>query len=113
MALNAYRHVLRSARLAFEGSSALVLSNSHRGCALVVSASLGDSAQIVNTQAGDAHMFAAAQLQARTQFQNNKGLEANSDLAQKAIVHAEEVADILKQNIVQGVKGQGEERYSR
>lgn len=58
-------------------------------------------------------MFAAAQLQARTQFQNNKGLEANSDLAQKAIVHAEEVAAILRQNIVQGVKGPGEERYSR
>ena len=79
MALNAYRHVLKSARLAFEG---------------------------------DQHLFAAAQMQARTAFKSNAGLDPNDSLAKKAVIHAEEVAAILRQNIVQGKKEEGSERYS-
>lgn len=69
MALVAYRHLLRSTRLAF---------------------------------AGDAPLLKAARSEARNNFRSNASLSAGSPEALAAVKHAEEVAQILKQNVVQG-----------
>ncbi|KAL7922821.1 hypothetical protein ACQKWADRAFT_291521 [Trichoderma austrokoningii] len=69
MSLAAYRHLLRSARIAFQG---------------------------------DVHVLSAAQNQIRQTFLENRSLEASG--IQAAIRHAEDVATILRENVVQGQK---------
>ncbi|KAF5021091.1 hypothetical protein F66182_6880 [Fusarium sp. NRRL 66182] len=77
-ALNAYRHLLRAARIAF---------------------------------LGDAPMLSAAQLQIRSQFRQKASIDASE--APAAIQHAEEVAQVLRQNVVQGRKIEdGKDTYS-
>ncbi|KAI9736355.1 MAG: Mitochondrial zinc maintenance protein 1, mitochondrial [Cirrosporium novae-zelandiae] len=79
-ALSAYRAILRSARIAFQG---------------------------------DAPVLLAARAKARESFEQYRSLAPSGDEAKKQIEHANEVADILRRNIVQGVKagGEQEERY--
>jgi len=77
MSLAAYRHVLRSARLAFHG---------------------------------DASLLHAAQRQARDAFRSNAALQADDPAIAKAIEHAEGVAKILRENIVQG-KHVGDDKF--
>ncbi|CAG8948948.1 hypothetical protein HYFRA_00002075 [Hymenoscyphus fraxineus] len=77
MALAAYRHVLRSARLAFQG---------------------------------DLPILQAARLEARTAFEQKASLQPNDPAVGPAIAHAEEVAKILTENIVQG-KNIGGDKY--
>jgi len=77
MALAAYRHVLRAARLAFQG---------------------------------DAPLLHAAQQQARAGFRQNASLSPDDPTVATAIEHAEGVARILRENIVQG-KHIGENKY--
>jgi len=72
MALQAYRHLLRSTRIAF---------------------------------AGDARLLHAARVEARNAFQQNAALSPDSPETAAAVAHAEEVAQILKENVVQGKKG--------
>ncbi|KAI9795614.1 MAG: Mitochondrial zinc maintenance protein 1, mitochondrial [Piccolia ochrophora] len=80
MALAAYRHLLHSARIAFQG---------------------------------DARLLAAARQQARQGFEANRDLPAASPEVTAGISHAEDVARILRHNIVQGQQqGKGEENYS-
>ncbi|CAI6086641.1 unnamed protein product [Clonostachys chloroleuca] len=67
MALVAYRHLLRAARLAFEG---------------------------------DAPVLAAAQSQIRNEFINKSALDPSERPA--AIQYAQDVARILRENVVQG-----------
>ncbi|KAK1252332.1 hypothetical protein MKX08_003519 [Trichoderma sp. CBMAI-0020] len=69
MSLAAYRHLLRSARIAFQG---------------------------------DVHVLSAAQNQIRQTFHENRSLESSG--IQAAIRHAEDVATILRENVVQGQK---------
>lgn len=78
MALAAYRHLLRSTRIAFEG---------------------------------DYHLLHAARRQARDSFNNLRSLNASSEAAATGIVHAEEVAKLLRHNIVQAKKVEGKEAY--
>ncbi|EHK22780.1 uncharacterized protein TRIVIDRAFT_78785 [Trichoderma virens Gv29-8] len=52
---------------------------------------------------GDVHVLTAAQNQIRQGFQENRALDSSSGI-QAAIRHAEDVATILRQNIVQGQK---------
>jgi len=78
MALAAYRHLLRSTRVAFEG---------------------------------DYHLLHAARKQARDSFNSLRSLNASSEEATKGIVHAEEVARLLRHNIVQAQKVEGKEAY--
>ncbi|CZS80750.1 unnamed protein product [Fusarium graminearum] len=66
-ALNAYRHLMRAARIAFQG---------------------------------DAPILSAAQLQIRNEFRQKATIDASD--APAAIKHAEEVAKVLRQNVVQG-----------
>jgi len=76
MALAAYRRLLRSTRIAFEG---------------------------------DTHLLHAARSQAREGFNNLRSAKAESDEAAKGIAHAEEVAKLLRHNIVQGQKVEGKD----
>jgi len=78
MALAAYRHLLRSARLAFQG---------------------------------DLPLLHAAQQEARTHFQKNASLLPSDPAVAPAIKHAEEVAQILRQNVVQGKLEESTEAY--
>jgi len=77
MALVAYRHLLRSTRLAF---------------------------------AGDAPLLKAARSEAHNAFRKNEALQSGE--LESAVKHAEEVAKILRENVVQGKKIEGQDdRY--
>jgi len=78
MALVAYRHLLRSTRIAFEG---------------------------------DYNLLHAARKQARDRFNNLRSLNASSDEAMREISHAQEVAKLLRHNIVQAQKAEGKDAY--
>ncbi|PTB70260.1 hypothetical protein BBK36DRAFT_1097812, partial [Trichoderma citrinoviride] len=55
---------------------------------------------------GDVHVLSAAQAQIRQGFQENRALDSSSSI-ESAIRHAEDVATILRQNVVQGQKMEG------
>ncbi|KAJ9649744.1 Mitochondrial zinc maintenance protein 1, mitochondrial [Coniosporium tulheliwenetii] len=80
MALAAYRHLLRSTRIAFQGDSFRLMSARHA---------------------------------ARDGFEQNRSLSPSSSDASNAVSHAEEVAKILRENVVQGQAMQeaGDEQY--
>ncbi len=63
----------------------------------------------------DAWMLYAARVEARSKFDNNRSLPVESMDTQQKINEAEEVARILRQNVVQGQKvegtGVGDKRY--
>ncbi|KAL8682831.1 MAG: hypothetical protein Q9186_001160 [Xanthomendoza sp. 1 TL-2023] len=80
MALSAYRNLLRSARIAFQG---------------------------------DTRVLTSALATARSNFEASRSLPSNSSEAQAAISHAEEVAVILRRNIVQGRGGEGGDRFRK
>jgi hypothetical protein len=67
---------------------------------------------LANTTQGDAPLLHAARTEARNSFQKNAMLSPNSPESVAAVSHAEEVAKILKQNVVQGKK-EGEDLYSK
>lgn len=80
MAQAAYRHLLRSARLAFQG---------------------------------DAPLLHAAKSEARASFLKNASLTPTDPAYAPAIAHAEEVAKILRENIVQGKRvEEGSDKFS-
>lgn len=62
-------------------------------------------------RAGDAPIFSAAKIEARSKFNDSRSLPAGSDETQQKIIEAQEVARILRQNVVQGhqVAGAGDE----
>ncbi len=61
---------------------------------------------------GDLRMLSAARYTARSNFNTNRSLSAGSPEAEAARTHAEEVALILRKNIVQGEQAEGEgEKY--
>lgn len=77
MALAAYRHLLRSTRIAFQG---------------------------------DLPLLHAAREEARKGFQRNSTLLPEDPALTPAIAHAEQVAKILRENVVQGERV-GEDRF--
>ncbi|CZS91574.1 probable FMP36 Found in Mitochondrial Proteome [Rhynchosporium agropyri] len=77
MATSAYRSLLRSARLAFEG---------------------------------DTHLLTAARSQARQNFRQNASMSLDDPAYAPAIAHAQDVAKILRENVVQGRLGK-DDRY--
>ena len=87
MALQAYRHLLRSTRIAFQGWF----------CVLGLGDGTGSSRCI-----GDFNTLVAARQQARHSFEANRALSYGSDEMSKQISHAEEVAKFLRENVVQG-----------
>ncbi|MCJ1289494.1 Mitochondrial zinc maintenance protein 1, mitochondrial [Xylographa carneopallida] len=63
---------------------------------------------------GDARLLLSARHQARSSFALNSALSASSAEATAQITHAEDVATILRQNVVQGQKVEGggpDEKY--
>ena len=103
MALAAYRHLLRSTRIAFQG---LLLPPfpSPNSCDNI----------LILLDEGDAQVLHAARFQARDAFRKNAAMQQGDPALGPAIAHAEEVAKILRENVVQGkkVEKDGEERYS-
>ncbi|KAI8722608.1 Mitochondrial zinc maintenance protein 1, mitochondrial [Fusarium sp. LHS14.1] len=76
-ALNAYRHLMRAARIAFQG---------------------------------DTQILSAAQVQIRNEFRQKASIDSTGVSA--AIQHAEEVAKVLRENVVQGKKTEeGKDTY--
>lgn len=61
------------------------------------------SSQANNPLPGDVHVLSAAQNQIRLGFQENRALDSSSNI-EAAIRHAEDVATILRENVVQGQK---------
>lgn len=95
MALVAYRNLLRSARLAFQGQIADA-KTCFRNLYL----------------AGDMNMLFAARAEVRKNFESNRNLTAGSEELSKQITHAEEVAKFLRENVVQGQAADTEGNYS-
>lgn len=60
-------------------------------------------------------MLSAARIEARSKFDNNRSLPVESMDTQQKIKEAEDVARILRQNVVQGREvegtGDGDKRY--
>lgn len=103
MALAAYRNLLRSTRIAFQGESLIFLPTA-------------DFPRVCNsclTTLGDLPLLTAARKQARTAFSQNATLPPTDPASIAAVAHAEEVAKILRENVVQGKKESEEERYSK
>lgn len=61
----------------------------------------------------DARLLTAAHDSARRAFEENRMLSPNGTEALGGIAHAEEVARVLRHNVVQGVRqGESVEKYS-
>ena len=108
MALAAYRSLLRSTRIAFQGMLILCIS-------LLPSESRKPTPRSYPTDLiiGDIPLLHAARAEARNSFLKNATLQPEDPALAAAIKHAEEVAIILRENVVQGEKnrGRGEEKY--
>ncbi len=100
MALAAYRQLLRSTRLAFAGQHLAPSS-------LQIHALQYDT----NMKVGDMPLLHAARKEARNGFRKNASLSPEDPALAPAIAHAEEVAKILRENIVQGKLE--DDKYSR
>lgn len=96
MALVAYRNLLRSARIAFQGIS---------------TCSPQYESQCNLPLLGDATVLSAARVEVRKNFESNRHLQTGSEEFQKQISHAEEVAKFLRENVVQG-QAMGGDNYS-
>ncbi|KAF5539932.1 mitochondrial zinc maintenance 1 mitochondrial [Fusarium napiforme] len=96
--LNAYRHLMRAARIAFQGTSPF-WKRTLKAAGFLFKASPMCYTDYQFT-AGDATILSAAQLQIRHEFRLKAKVDAADAAA--AINHAEEVAKVLRQNVVQG-----------
>ena len=92
MALAAYRQLLRSTHIAFQGEYAPI-----------------HSLALLTSPPGDLRVLSAARYTARSNFNTNRSLPPGSPEAEAARAHAEEVAVILRKNIVQGEQVEGSE----
>lgn len=61
----------------------------------------------------DIAVLTSARKQARSTFLANRSLAPESPESIAAIAHAEDVAQFLRRNVVQGQKAEGDEKYSR
>lgn len=94
MALAAYRNLLRSARIAFQGTDTSL------------------SFENMLTVIGDTHTLMAARAEVRKNFESNRNLRIGSEELQKSLVHAEEVSKFLRENVVQGQAEDPDGKYS-
>ena len=61
-------------------------------------------------RAGDSRLLSGALSQARAGYELNRELQPASDEATAAVKHASDVARLLRENVVQGRKVEGEEK---
>lgn len=90
MALAAYRHLLRATRIAFKGTLARLHIHSMPIDLTILT--------------GDTTLLHAARAQCRHDFSKNAHISPTSPEASEGIKHAEDVAKILRMNVVQGEK---------
>jgi complex III assembly factor LYRM7 len=95
MALAAYRHLLRGIRIAFQSEYLKPTISPY-------------SFQLLSYFPDDTPLLTQARLQARSDFQNHRDLDSTSHHVRERIQHAEQVAALLRHNLVQGTKIQGE-----
>lgn len=57
-------------------------------------------------------MLSAARLEARKNFENNRGLATDSEEYASQVTHAQEVAKFLRENVVQGQAADPAGNYS-
>jgi len=62
---------------------------------------------------GDQHTLSAARQEARRRFKEQQCLDPESAKAMEALTEAKSVGRFLRQNLVQGVKAEGEERFRK
>jgi complex III assembly factor LYRM7 len=62
---------------------------------------------VLTKPTGDAPILAAAQQQIRHEFRQKSSLNSSDASTQEAIEHAQEVANFLKANVVQGKRMDG------
>ncbi|KPM36681.1 hypothetical protein AK830_g9888 [Neonectria ditissima] len=107
VALSAYRSLMRSARIAFQERN----RSSRQGQGI---AALNEHELIrFPENIGDAPILAAAQGQIRSEFRQNASLDPADDSIPAAIQRAQDVAKVLRENVVQGKKVEaGQDRYS-
>jgi complex III assembly factor LYRM7 len=111
MALAAYRHLLRSTRIAFQGkhfAGPCIVFNSHLPNLRLQERAISSA----NFITGDLPLLHASRQEARNAFLKNASLTPADPSLAPAIAHAEEVAKILRENIVQG-KNLGDDKYSK
>ena len=58
-------------------------------------------------------MLNGARLKARQSFEESRYLEPGSKAVSQALLHAQDVAKILRQNVVQGTKGDEGDQFSQ
>ncbi|KAL9105568.1 MAG: hypothetical protein Q9227_009269 [Pyrenula ochraceoflavens] len=105
MALAAYRHVLRSARIAFQG---IIPSKPPPSPFPTKISSLAPHQKLNSSiSQGDSTTLQASLTTARDKFAESRSLSPNSPEATAAIQHAEEVAKVLRHNLVQGQREAG------
>ena len=101
-ALSAYRQILRATRIAFHSSSHPYLAPKK-----LLIRSLGTFySAILTLRADDQRVFLAARQEARNNFDQNRRVGVDTGMQ---INHALEVANILRHNIVQGAREEGNE----
>ncbi|KAM3510952.1 hypothetical protein MY11210_005418 [Beauveria gryllotalpidicola] len=61
---------------------------------------------------GDAPTLLAAQSRIRGEFRSKQALDPKDSTVSEGIEHATQVAQFLRQNVVQGKKMEGEEKYT-
>ncbi len=110
MALHAYRDLLRSARIAFRGTLSPKPIAVFRTLASITSS---PGYRRLTCLAGDSRLLSGTISQARAGYESNRQLPPSSDEAAAAVKHASDVAKLLRENVVQGEKmdGEGQERY--
>lgn len=95
-AKSAYRQLLRATRVAFESSSP---SRERLVCAIEVKS-------CSHTGIDDSRVLLAARQEARRNFDSNRRVGVDTGLQ---INHAIEVANILRHNLVQGARDEGDD----
>ena len=104
MALAAYRRILRSIPVAFKGKISVYQPQPLHA----IDRGVGANAKHAHSE--DTFILANARLKARQLFEEGRRLKQSSEDAIKAIQHAEDVARMLRQNVVQGrAEGSGEQ----
>lgn len=109
MALAAYRHLLRSTRIAFQGLSFFfsffarflpsLSSNKHH---LPKRPQILPRTNLLHPAPGDSRVLHAARQTARQSFNEHRSLAPSSAEAEHWIEHAKETALVLRTNVVQG-----------
>jgi complex III assembly factor LYRM7 len=100
MALVAYRTLLRSSRIAFQGMGVIHYHVRFRSA-------------LILAFIGDIKTLTAARRAARDGFERGRHLPLGSEEASKQIHHAQDVAKILRENVLQGAAIDGDNKFSK